>query len=123
MTYADGDQLAEVFDHWFSADETTTAEDVAGWAYLAFSAPLEALADLRRQGRGESAFLAGSLYHLLGRRCLYIGDVVEVRIDQDAAWLACERKGWRRIEQPAVVDGAPLSAELIYEFRQSMPRN
>ncbi|MEV0453735.1 hypothetical protein [Catellatospora methionotrophica] len=114
LKYAAGDRLAEVFDHHFSADDNTTAEHAAEWAFLTFSAPIERLEDHREQGSGEVAFVVGCLYRLLGLRSLYIGDVVEVRTGQDSTWLACDPKGWRRIGEPAVFDGEPLSADRIY---------
>lgn len=123
MTYADGDQLTEVFDHWHTADETTTAERIANWAYLAFSAPVEALEDQRRQPHGETAFLAGCLYQILGLRWLYVGDVIAIHTEQATTWLACERKGWRTIDEPFVSGGEPLTEDRIHQVLKLTRQN
>ena len=114
MPYEHGHQLTAVTSHWLdtpASDPVTVAE----WAYRTFNADLDLLETERHTPGGETTFLAACVYRLLGHRSLSVGDVVEIRTGPGSHWLACDRVGWRPIDEPARTCGEPLSAARVYE--------
>ncbi|HLL66476.1 MAG TPA: hypothetical protein VK453_12115 [Micromonosporaceae bacterium] len=115
MPYTDGQLLTAVTCHWL---ETTTNGDpltVAEWAFRTFNADLDLLEQHRATAGGETTFLAAAVYRLLGHRSLSVGDVVEIQTGPHRQWLACDRVGWRPINAPSRLAGAPLTAATVYQ--------
>nr|WP_036342931.1 hypothetical protein [Micromonospora purpureochromogenes] len=117
--YQDGHQLIAATSHRLPAGADWDPHGVADWAYHAFNADLDHLETGRDTIHGEITFLAACVYRLLGYRSLSVGDVIHVQEGEDSHWLACEPVGWRRVNAPSNVGGAPLAAEKAYKHIRS----
>jgi hypothetical protein len=116
--YEDIHQLTQVISHWRQWPTGTDPMEIADWAWHVFNVDLDTLDSGRGTPQGEADFLIASVYRLLRRRSLSVGDVLAITIDGVVTWLACEFTGWRHITAPAAVTGRPLTAEAVYRHIQ-----
>jgi hypothetical protein len=120
MPYEDGQRLAAVTSHRLEIQDGLDPQHAAEWAFNAFNADLDRLEESRTSAEGEMTFLAACVYRLLGHRSLSVSDVNEIRADrEDSQWLACDRFGWRHINEPSNLSGEPLTADNVYQHLRS----
>ncbi len=117
MPYEDGHLLTAVTSHWLDTPAGDDPVAIGEWVYHVFNADLDLLETQRNRPGGETAFLAGCVYRLLGRRSVSVGDVIAIDTGSQTHWLACDPVGWRPISepQPADLSGEPLSAASVYD--------
>ncbi|MEV4722528.1 hypothetical protein [Micromonospora humida] len=110
LPYQPGHTLTQVISHWRHLPDTATPQHTADWIYTLFNVDLDTLEANRAAPHGEADFLIACTYRLLRLRSLSTGDVVAVTARGDTTWLACEFVGWKPIDIPTRLTGAPLTA-------------
>ncbi|MBV1854558.1 hypothetical protein [Catellatospora tritici] len=118
--YEDGHQLQQVISHRRHWPTGTDPLQIADWAWHVFNADLDMLESGRGTPQGEADFLIASVYRLMRRRSLSVGDVLAVTTEGHTTWLACEFIGWRQITAPAAPTGKPLTAEAVYRHNRGV---